>query len=373
MAHLRVTTVRPPVHGWCAPAVACGVPTLASTAPRLHGVSCAGDSPAGPSMSCMAQAGNSARTVLIGSQKGGVGKTSLVAGLGALAARPQPGGRVLLIDGDQQSNLSKRNLGLEGDGGRGLYSTIVLGEALEPIRDVRPGLDVVPGGPALAMVAGAAANAAAAGVDMSGNLNQALQRLTATGDYALVLIDLGPGDIALLDTVLGVVRYVVAPHREDDADLDGVELLIKRVLRARRDTNPDLTFLGTIAFGRDLRASARNAALDQAVRELLHGSGVTQFQATVRHAPAAARDARAQSLTPQELIAQAENASASRISRLRLRKRSGSAPLNSGDEPVLWARPEAADALAHDYLAVLKELLERIASVKTAEPTGVSA
>lgn len=321
----------------------------------------------------MARAADTVRSVLIGSQKGGVGKTSLVAALGALAARAQPGRRVLLIDGDQQSNLSKRNLGLDGDGGRGLYSTIVLGEELHPISDVRPGLDVVPGGPALAMVAGAAANAAAAGVDMSDNLNRALQRLTTTGDYALVLVDLGPGDIALLDTVLGVVRYVVAPHREDDADLDGVELLIKRVLRARRDTNPDLTFLGTIAFGRDLRASARNAALDQAVGELLEGSGVTQFRATVRHAPAAARDARAQGLTPQELIAQAEKASTSRISRLRLRKRSGNAVPGNADEPVLWARPEAADALAHDYLEVLKELLERIASVETAEPTVVSA
>lgn len=323
-------------------------------------------------MPYMAQVADAARTVLIGSQKGGVGKTSLVAGLGALAAQPQLGRRVLVIDGDQQSNLSKRNLGLDGDGGRGLYSTIVLGEALVPIRDVRPGLDVVPGGPALAMVAGAAANAAAAGVDMSDNLSRALQGLTAAGEYALVLIDLGPGDIALLDTVLGAVRYVVAPHREDDADLDGVELLIKRVLRARRDINPSLTFLGTIAFGRDLRASARNAALDQAVRDLLDGSGVTQFQATVRHAPAAARDARALGLTPQELIAHAETASTRRISRLRLRKRNGTITHN-GDEPVLWARPEAADALAHDYLAVLKELLERITAVETAHPAVVSA
>ncbi len=337
-----------------------------------HGVSCGVSRSAGAIIRGMAGPEDVARTVLIGSQKGGVGKTSLVAGLGALAARPQPGRRVLLIDGDQQSNLSKRNLGLDGDGGRGLYSTIVLGEQLNPVRDVRPGLDVVPGGPALAMVAGAAANAAAAGVDMSDNLNRALQRLTVAGDYALVLVDLGPGDIALLDTVLGVVRYVVAPHREDDADLDGVELLIKRVLRARRDTNPSLTFLGTIAFGRDLRASARNAALDQAVRELLDGSGVTQFQATVRHAPAAARDARAQGLTPQELIAQAEKASTNRISRLRLRKRGGGVPHHL-DEAVLWARPEAADALAHDYLAVLMELLERIARAETAEPTVVSA
>src|SRR5664280_1483210 len=207
------------------------------------------------------------RSVLVGSQKGGVGKTSLVAALGALAARPQPGRRVLLIDGDQQSNLSKRNFGMPGDGGRDLYSTIVLGEPLQPIRDVRPGLDVVSGGPALAMVAGAAANAAAAGLDMASHLHTALDQVNSLGEYALALIDLGPGDVALLDAVLAAVDYVVAPHREDEADLDGVELLIKRILRARRDTNPTLAFLGTVAFARDPRATARNASLDAAVRE----------------------------------------------------------------------------------------------------------
>lgn len=322
------------------------------------------------------------RSVLVGSQKGGVGKTSLVAALGALAARPQPGRRVLLIDGDQQSNLSKRNFGMPGDGGRDLYSTIVLGEPLQPIRDVRPGLDVVSGGPALAMVAGAAANAAAAGLDMASHLHTALDQVNSLGEYALALIDLGPGDVALLDAVLAAVDYVVAPHREDEADLDGVELLIKRILRARRDTNPTLTFLGTVAFARDPRATARNASLDAAVRELLRGSGVEPFSAAIRYSPAVARDARALALTPQELIAEAEKATSARISMLRRRRTRGQQtepgrrlgpPFD--DENTLWARPEASDALARDYLNVLGELLERIAVAEqvNATATGASA
>jgi chromosome partitioning protein len=322
------------------------------------------------------------RSVLVGSQKGGVGKTSVVAALGALAARPQPGRRVLLIDGDQQSNLSKRNFGLTGDGGRGLYSTIVLGEPLQPTRDVRPGLDVVPGGPALAMVAGAAANAAAAGLDMAGHLRSALEHVNSSGDYALALIDLGPGDVALLDAVLAAVDYVVAPHREDEADLDGVELLIKRILRARRDANPTLAFLGTIAFARDPRATARNGSLQAAIRQLLSGSGVEPFEATIRHSPAVARDARALALTPQELIAEAERATSARISMLRLR-RAGEQPgesrrllrPRSRDDGSLWARPEASEALARDYLDVLRELFSRIASAEQGKssPAEVSA
>jgi cellulose biosynthesis protein BcsQ len=303
------------------------------------------------------------RSLLIASQKGGVGKTSLVAGFGALAAREEFGRRVLLIDGDQQANLSRRNYGVQGDGGRSLYATVVLGEPLKPVRDVRPGLDLVPGGPALAMVGGARAAADAAGFAMTGNLRSALVQLAEAGEHGLVLIDLGPGEVALLDAALEAVQYVLAPHREDDADLDGVELLIKRVLRARRDVNPELQLLGTVAFARDPRATARNSAIDREVFALLAGSDVQPLQAYIRHAPAAARDARANSLTPQELLSATEQASTDRISMLR-RRREGKH--QAPTERSVWARPEAADALARDYLAVLREVRQRMAAVETA-------
>ena len=311
------------------------------------------------------------RIVLVGTQKGGAGKTSLVAGLGSLAAKPEPGRRVLLVDGDQQANLSRRNLGIEGDGGRNLYGAVVLGEPLHPVRDVKPGLDVVPGGPALAMVGGAAASAAAAGLDLGANLRQALTALADTGEYTLCLVDLGPGDVALLDAVLAVAGYVVAPHREDEADVDGVELLIKRVLRARRDLNAAVRFLGTVHFARDVRASARNAALEESIRELLAGSGVEPFAATVRHSPAVARDARALGLSPRELIAKAEEASSDRFAMLR-RRRAGR-HVEAVEERNLWGRPDAAEALARDYLAVLRELLLRMAEADATSSSAVAS
>lgn len=304
------------------------------------------------------------RSILIGSQKGGVGKTSLVAALGALAARDETGRRVLLIDGDQQANLSRRNLALDDDSGRGLYGTIVLGEPLKPVRDARPGLDVVTGGAALAMVGGAAATAATAGLDLAANLRVALDKLAASGEYSLVLVDLGPGDVALLDAVLGAVRYVIAPHREDEADLDGVELLIKRVLRAQRDSNPDLTFLGTVAFARDPRATARNRALDDSVRQLLSGSEVLPFETSIRHAPAAARDARALGLTPRELIEQAEKSDVRRFAMLRRRQSGAHSGDHSSGDRTLWSRADASDAVARDYLDLLKEILMRMTELE---------
>ncbi len=79
--------------------------------------------------------------------KGGVGKTSLVANLaGQLAAA---GYRCLLVDLNRQANLAD-DLGFRDDErddqGAGLLLSVISGSPLTPVLDVRPGLDVVPGG-----------------------------------------------------------------------------------------------------------------------------------------------------------------------------------------------------------------------------------
>ena len=87
-------------------------------------------------------------TILVTDGKGGVGKTSLVANIAGLAAAS--GWHTLAIDLDPQGNLA-RDLGVldEADDGTNLHHTITNRAALEPLRDVRPGLDLAPGGPAL--------------------------------------------------------------------------------------------------------------------------------------------------------------------------------------------------------------------------------
>lgn len=90
------------------------------------------------------------RVVALANGKGGVGKTSLTANLAGEFARE--GSRVLVIDLDISGNL-KLDLGLVGhpedDAGQGIVQSIVDEEPLHIVREVRPGVDWVPGGPRL--------------------------------------------------------------------------------------------------------------------------------------------------------------------------------------------------------------------------------
>lgn len=93
------------------------------------------------------------RVIAMVNDKGGVGKTSLVANLaGQLVAF---GYRCLLLHLNRQANPAD-DLGYRDDErddqGASLLISAIVGTALEPVTDVRPGLDVVPGGPCLAVL-----------------------------------------------------------------------------------------------------------------------------------------------------------------------------------------------------------------------------
>ena len=81
--------------------------------------------------------------IVVASRKGGVGKTSLTAGLSSLLSAASR--RVLAVDLDPQSNLA---FVLGGDVEAPGTAELLLGDSIEPIT-VAPNLDVLPGGPAL--------------------------------------------------------------------------------------------------------------------------------------------------------------------------------------------------------------------------------
>jgi cellulose biosynthesis protein BcsQ len=289
------------------------------------------------------------RVALVANQKGGVGKSSICASGGQMLARPKR--RVLLIDGDQQGNLTRNDLGAAGDRGKSLAMALQYGQPLEPVRDVRPGLDLIPGGPLLSGMAGVLYSASQTGVDLTENLAVTLGALCEAEQYALVLIDSGPGDTPLLDVYLNIARYLLVPSGEDEASIDGVELLAGRYLRAK-SAGALIDLLGVILFGVNPRATTRNRATFERIAELLEGSGSSAFQTTIRSDKASAIDMRNQHLSAGELVAAAE-----RQKQSRLRALAGGRKAKRDDE--LWSRDPSG--LALDYQNLGKEIVARVA------------
>lgn len=304
------------------------------------------------------------RVLLVANQKGGVGKTSIVTAMGSLIARPDR--RVLIVDADPQGNATGSDLGVAGDRGRSLMMALQYGEPLNVLRDVRPGLDLVPGGPLLAQVGALTATAGQTGLDLIGNLKRALAQTCIEGGYQLVLIDSGPGDAPLLDALLRTTRYLMVPTRDDDASLTGVELLAIRYLRARKE-GAAVQLLGVALFDANPRATSRNAQVLADLDIVLEGSGARCFETMIRSDRAAALDLRAAHLTPAELVSATAAQSKTRLSELR-RGGKHRADIDSDDEADvrLWSRDPSA--LASDYQSLAREVLSRVAAVERGIP-----
>ncbi|HRD10749.1 MAG TPA: ParA family protein [Mycobacterium sp.] len=302
-----------------------------------------------------------ARTILVANQKGGVGKSTTVAAVAEMiAAAGKRGRRVLVVDGDPQANVTVEDLGVTGDRGQSLSQTLQYGAPLVPVRNVRPNLDVVAGGPQLAVVGAAAHLMSENGINMAINLETALSALCESEGYDLVVIDSGPGDVPLLDTYLAVANYLLIPTRDDQASLGGVERLARRFWRARKH-GASIQLLGVLLFDVNPRAVKRNQEVFAQVREMLEGSGTTPFDITIRSAPAAAVDMRTLHRTAGELVALAHDDRRSRLARLRDKQ---------SPERGLWTSDPSG--LAADYQELVREIIGRLVRFEST-PMEVSA
>jgi cellulose biosynthesis protein BcsQ len=234
--------------------------------------------------------------LMISNGKGGVLKTSLAANLAGLAALS--GWQVLAVDLDPQGNLAS-DLGVleASDGGAGLLAAVADQAPLEPLRDVRPGLDMVAGGPATAQLTGHLSRAALTGQFVHGWLERALAPIAA--DYNLVVFDSPPGEALIHTLALTTAHYVLIPTQPDVASIHGLGAVFARLLDVRESTNPHVEILGVVVgpVGTQSKAIVRDTKAKLA--EVL-GESIPVFDPTIRLAQAAAVHCRERGLLAHE-------------------------------------------------------------------------
>lgn len=178
-------------------------------------------------------------TIAIGNQKGGVGKTTSTACIGAALALQ--GRRVLLIDLDAQQNLTF-TLTQNEDPETSIYDTLVKDQPL-PIVSVRENLDLVP----------ASLDLARAEIDMAtmmareGILKSYLDEQKEKYDY--ILMDCSPSLGIVTTNALVAADKLYIPLTSEALPLKGLTMLDDIVREVKRRVNPTLE-LGGVFFTR---------------------------------------------------------------------------------------------------------------------------
>ena len=227
--------------------------------------------------------------IAVANPKGGVGKTSLTANVAVHAAQRLRPGRVLVVDLDERGDLAI-DLGYRdaSDDGRALGDTLGFGvaEPLDPLRDVRSGLDVLAGGSHLALPA---ATKWRLGGDEGLALARALAPLAA--GYALMIIDCPPGGGPMTRVALAAAEGAVVPVRADDASLAAINTLAAQWRNVTANLNPDLRLLGIAVtqLPADLPGLADDIRADLVAST---DGALTVFDATIASAPAVAYNTR---------------------------------------------------------------------------------
>lgn len=273
--------------------------------------------------------------------KGGVLKSSVTAEIAGIAAAG--GWRTLAIDLDPQGNLG-RDLGYidKSDDGASLLSAVREGEAVKPLMEVRPGLDVVPGGKATREVANHLTSEA-----MAGRVGSAVRMVERTllplaADYDLVVVDCPPGEALIHAAAMTAAHYVVIPTQPDDGSIDGLGRVFEQFVEVRGSSNPNIEILGVV-IGPVVSNGKKIVRRTRSKLEDLLGQDARVFDTTVRFAQAAAVDLRERGVLAAEYEEEAANAQPW----YRMR----------GKKQEATSFSSAAGGLAEDYTSLVREIL----------------
>ncbi|WP_432570913.1 ParA family protein [Kineococcus sp. SYSU DK005] len=310
------------------------------------------------------------RVVAVINGKGGVLKTALTAHLAGLTAQA-PDYRVLAVDLDVQGNLAL-DFGVQAssDQGQGLMQSVFLGKPLEPMRQVRPDLDLVTGGRELGTLSAFIAQQAMSQRDPDLPLRALATSLAPiAGDYDFIFIDCPPGEEVLQQMALGAARWVLIPTRTDKASREGMIKVAERFIHARAGKAPQpLDLLAVVLAGVNPSATTLRANALAAMQEDLQEFGVDDTETlltttVVRYAETVAVGARDRGLLVPELVNVAAEAEpwwqALRDGRPR--------------SEVGRYQSASGESLADDYFSLAAEVLGRIGEEEAARREALEA
>jgi len=194
-----------------------------------------------------------ATVIAVANQKGGVGKTTTTANLGAaLALRGQ---RVLLVDLDPQGNLTSA-FGLEKDVQQTVADSLLDRRVPLPVVNVPNGAAAANGAEHRLAVVPASVGLASAEAQLMNKLGRELrlrdQLLAVEGSYDYVMIDTPPSLGVLTINALVAATKVIIPTEARFFSLQGLQMLeesIEEILYL----NPRLEVLGILLSKMDRR------------------------------------------------------------------------------------------------------------------------
>ena len=188
--------------------------------------------------------GRMAKTIAICNQKGGVGKTTTALNLGVGLARE--GQRVLLIDGDPQSDLTS-SLGYNPDDldkslGRLMYHTTK--ESMPNVEDTilhhPEGVDIIPSNLELSSMETQLVNAMSREKVLTNLLKEVKK------DYDYIIIDCLPSLGMLTINALTAADSVIIPVQAQYLPAKGMTQLMKSIDMVRTHTNDQLKIDGIV-------------------------------------------------------------------------------------------------------------------------------
>jgi chromosome partitioning protein len=255
----------------------------------------------------------------------------------------------------------------EEDGGESLLRAALLpGEPLEVLSEVRPNLDLVPGGAGidtLATFLTLRTHGAVGDLESRHDLDGVKRRFEAALDdpatthfdaveqalrtisdrYDLIVIDTPPTDTVISISAFVASQFLLIPTKADAASIMGLGRVAERFARVRAHRNPALTLLGVVLFD---FAVQETRLIDEARRVV---ASAVNWSAPVFHRPIRSSRRAAFDMREAGLIAVEYAQKASSAVPWYVAKRNGGQAERFSS---------AASSLADDYVALTTEILQ---------------